>query len=265
MLRVRTAQREAVSAALFQAGAAATQDDGGALVTHFPDADAASNAAAAARAADPAARTELAPSPDVDYSAWRASVGAWEVGRLTVCPPWMAEGRDPAWTIVIDPAMAFGTGEHPTTRGTLLLMQDVVRPGDTVADLGSGSGVLAIGAAKLGAARVIGIEHDPIAATSAEHNVRANGVDDRVTLLTGDAGTLLPLLTPVRVVLANIASLALLQLLPVMHAALAGDGAAVISGVLASEAEVFRSGMRDWRMTREHLEGDWWTAALAKR
>ena len=265
MLRVKSARRDAVYATLFAAGAAAIHDEGGSVTTHFPREEEARSAAAAIEGVDADAVIELSPSPDVDYSQWRASVGAWEVGNLTVCPPWLAAGRDPARTIVIDPAMAFGTGEHPTTRGTLLLMQQVVRPGDTVLDVGSGSGVLAIGAARLGAKRVIGVEHEPDAVTSAEANVRMNGVEDRVSLLAGDARTLLPLLGPARVALANIASLALLQLLPVIHAALEPGGAAVISGVLTTESAVFRSGLAHWQLVDEHVESDWWTGILGRR
>jgi ribosomal protein L11 methyltransferase len=264
MLRVHTTQREAVIAALFDAGAGAIQDEGPSITTHFPDDVATRGAAAAVARVDSAASIEIEDTPPADYSTWRASVSAWEVGALTVCPPWLASGRDPAKTIVIDPAMAFGTGEHPTTRGTLLLMQNVLRPGDSVADLGTGSGVLAIAAAKLGAAGVAGIEHDVDAIANAEANVRANGVDRSVAIVAGDAGTLLPLLAPVRVVLANIASLALLQLLPVIGAALSADGVAVISGVLVSESQGFRARMQDWRTLEEHVEGDWWTAAIAR-
>jgi ribosomal protein L11 methyltransferase len=264
MLRVRTRRRDAVSTALFDAGALAVEDSGEDITTHFPDEPGANAAADAVRRADPSADITFADSPDVDYSQWRASVRAWEIGELTVAPPWLAAGRDNARSVVIDPALAFGTGEHPTTRGALALVQRVLRPGDFVADLGTGSGVLAIAAAKLGAARVVGIEHDPNAAASAEGNVRVNGVGERVTIIAGDAGTLLPLIAPVRLILANIASLALLQLLPSMHDALTSDGEAVISGILGSEAEAYRPMMRGWQITREHLEDEWWTAAIAR-
>jgi ribosomal protein L11 methyltransferase len=264
MLRVRTRQREAVSAALFKAGALAVLEENDAISTHFPPDVDLGVAEEAVRRADPSASVELSDSPDVDYSAWRGSVRAWNVGAITVAPPWLAHGLDATRAVVIDPALAFGTGEHATTRGVLALMQRVLRPGDVVADLGTGSGVLAIAAAKLGAARVIGIEHDPDAVASAEENLRINGVDARVTVVTGDAGTLLPLVAPVRVVLANIASLALLQLLPSIHDALTQDGEAVISGILQSESEFFRSRMRSWRITSEISEDDWWTAAIAR-
>ena len=83
--------------------------------------------------------------------------------------------------ITIDPGMAFGTGHHPTTRMCLELLESHVQPGDRVLDLGCGSGILSIAAAKLGAAEVFGLEIDPIAVSVAERNLRENGVQDTVT------------------------------------------------------------------------------------
>jgi ribosomal protein L11 methyltransferase len=169
--------------------------------------------------------------------------------------------------IVIEPAMAFGTGEHETTRGVLLLMQDVIRAGDRVADLGTGSAVLAIAAAKLGAARVAAIELDPDAIGNAEENVAVNGMGDRVTVIEGDAALLLPLVSPVRVILANIISSVLLELAPAMRDALAPDGRVILSGILASE----RAAMLDalaaagWGLESDYTEGDWWSGVIARR
>ncbi|CAN5182984.1 50S ribosomal protein L11 methyltransferase [soil metagenome] len=265
MLRVRTTRTADVSAALFVAGAQALQEQAGSVITHFPTEADARSAAGQIALLDPAARLDLGETHEADYSRWRASVGAWEVGAITVAPPWLGAGLDPAHTVLIDPAMAFGTGEHATTRGAIALMQRVLRSSDTVADLGTGSGVLAIAAAKLGAGRVVGIEHEPEAMGNAEANVEANGVAGRVTMIQGDAGTLLPLIAPVRLVLANIASLALLQLMPVIADALTPDGEAVISGILTSEVPGFHARLTAWRITHELVEDDWWTAALALR
>ena len=80
---------------------------------------------------------------------WKQALTAQRVGRLTVTPPWLATGLDPETTIVIEPGMAFGTGDHATTRSVVQLLQDVVRSGDSVADLGAGSAVLAISATGL--------------------------------------------------------------------------------------------------------------------
>jgi len=265
------ALRDAVSAALFGVGAQGLLEDGEALVTVLAsDADAAQLDAfvGAVRAVDSAALVELRALPDVDWSeAWRAGIAAHDVGTLTIVPPWLAEGRDPARTIVIDPAMAFGTGEHETTRCVVRLMPDVIRAGDTVADLGAGSAVLAIAAAKLGASRVAAIELDGEAIPNAEHNVAANGVSDRVLVLEGDAAVLLPLVAPVRVVLANILSSVICALLPVIGAAVPAGGAAIFSGILGSERDdvlAALSAAGGWRVTREESEGEWWAVAVER-
>jgi ribosomal protein L11 methyltransferase len=169
--------------------------------------------------------------------------------------------------VVIDPGMAFGTGEHPTTRGVVRLMQGVVQPGDRVADLGSGSAVLAIVAAKLGARSVVAIELDPDAIGNAEENVARNEVAETVRVVEGDAAVLLPLVAPVRVILANIISSVVTDLLPVMANALLPDGRAILSGILLEERDemtrVLESG--GWRVLAEEREEIWWSAVAARR
>jgi ribosomal protein L11 methyltransferase len=166
--------------------------------------------------------------------------------------------------LVIEPGTGFGTGEHETTRGALFLLQDVVHAGDVVADLGCGSAVLAIAAAKLGAARVAAIELDGEAISNAEENVAHNGLADRITVIEGDAGALLPLLAPVRVVVANIISSVLVELLPIVAPSLTPDGVVVIGGVLVVEREAFIGVIAadGWRVVREYAEGEWWAAEL---
>ncbi|MHB1312755.1 MAG: 50S ribosomal protein L11 methyltransferase, partial [Gemmatimonadaceae bacterium] len=222
----------------------------------------------AVRGADAAARVEVSALPDVDWSQeWRARIGAHEVGGLTIVPPWLAEGRDAATTVVIEPQMAFGTGEHQTTRCMVRLMQGVIRAGDTVADLGAGSAVLAIAAIKLGAARAAAIEMDHDAIANAELNVAQNGVAGQVTVLEGSAALMLPLVAPVRVVLANIISSVLVELLPPIAAAVPVGGAAILSGILVSEREVMLEIIATdghWRVVSEEREGDWWAVALER-
>jgi ribosomal protein L11 methyltransferase len=168
---------------------------------------------------------------------------------------------------VIEPAMAFGTGEHETTRGVVRLLQSVIRAGDIVADLGSGSAVLAIAAARLGAARVVAIELDHDAIGNAEENVARNGVSDRVTVIEGDAALLLPLVAPVRVVLANIISSVLVELLPAIADALSRDGAAILSGILVEERPEMMRVLESagWSVVSEDREGQWWSVSIARR
>ena len=114
----------------------------------------------------------------VDWSTrWRDGLGPRRFGRLTVVPSWIERRPRPHRSaVVLDPENAFGSGEHGSTRAALTLLERHVRPGDRVLDLGSGSGILAIAAVKLGAARAVGMEKDPEANPVAWRNAERNGV-----------------------------------------------------------------------------------------
>jgi len=255
-------------AALFEMGSQGVHEAAGELVTHFEDSADADAIVAAVRAADPSAEVSATLIPAVDWAEeWKKGVRAHELGVLAIVPPWLAEGRDPARTIVIEPEMAFGTGEHETTRGVVRMLPAMIRPGDRVADLGAGSAVLAIAAAKLGASRVTAIELDHDAIANANENVQRNGVADIVTVIEGDAGLLVPLVAPVRVVLANIISSVLRAMLPAIAGALAPDGEAALSGILLEEREEMLAFLADagWTLLQEDREGQWWSARIARR
>lgn len=254
--------RELVAAAMFDAGADGLQESATGYVTHLPDTVDAEAFVARVRAADEDLQASVSPLDDTDWSEkWKERITAHQLGALTVTPPWLAEGRDPATTIVIEPAMAFGTGEHPTTRGVVRLMQGIIRAGDSVADLGAGSAVLAIAAAKLGAARAFAIEIDPDAIGNAEENVARNGVADRVAVLEGDAALFLPLVGPVQVILANIISSVLIALLPLMAQHLAPGGAIILSGIMREERETMLAALaaQGWVVDAEDAEEQWWS------
>lgn len=258
--------RAAVIAALFGAGAEGVQELDDAVITHVADADP-SRITQGVRAADAAATVTFAPTPDVDWSSeWRSRISAHRVGMLVVSPPWLADNYPATECIVIEPQMAFGTGEHETTRGVLRLLGGIIRPGDVVADLGAGSAVLSIAAAKLGASRVVAVELDPEAIGNAEANVRRNQVGDRVKVLEGDAFVMLPLIAPARVVLANIIWPVLERLLPFIAAALTPDGVAVLSGLLAEERPAIEAALArgSWRITAVDVEGLWWSASIVR-
>jgi ribosomal protein L11 methyltransferase len=246
--------REAALAALFGAGAQGVHEDGVRLVTHFPPGADVDAVRAAVVAAVPQAVATQEPLPAVDWSeAWKARIGAHAVGALTIAPPWLADGLDPARTIIIEPGMAFGTGEHATTRGVARLLPAVLRPGQTVADLG--------------AARVYAVEVDPDAIPDAEANVQRNGEGARVHVFEGDAEALLPLLAPVDVILANIISSVLVMLLPAMAAALAPGGRAILSGILREERDGMVATLQaaGWEVVAEDTEEPWWSVTVARR
>jgi ribosomal protein L11 methyltransferase len=247
---------------LFAAGSLGVQEEGTAIITHFPPGTDSLSIEAAINAVDSHAIVSTAVAPEADWSEWRASVREHQLGRVSIAPPWLASG-DPM-QIIIDPAMAFGTGEHATTRGVVRLMQKLPSIPETVADLGAGSAVLAICAAKLGAKRVAAIELDHDAIGNAEENVQTNKVDDVVKVIEGDAGVLLPLVAPVGLVLANIISSILLELLPAIHDALTADGHAILSGILAEERPVIVEAIQGgWEIISEDLEDNWWSVLIA--
>lgn len=264
LLAVRVRPRsnhDGVVAALFDAGSMGIHEDGDTLVTNLPlDGDVALLRKSVADA-DPGAEVDVTTVTPPDFSEWRGTVGAHAVRRITVAPPWVDVGPSEI-VIRIEPAMAFGTGEHATTRLCLSLLQRLIRPGDTVADLGSGSAVLSIAAAKLGASRVAAIEIDPDATANAHENVARNDAGATVHLFEGDAAVLLPLIAPVRVVIANILSSVILEVLPVIRDALTPDGEAILSGIMLEEREMMRESLAraGWAITLEESEGEWWSA-----
>jgi len=260
--------REAALAALFAAGAQGVHEDGLAFVTHFPPETDVHGIALAVRDADPGADVTVGRTSDTDWSeAWKGLLSTQTVGSLHIAPPWLAGDLDPTRTIVIDPGMAFGTGDHPTTRSVARLMQRLPVSGARVADLGAGSAVLAIAAAKLGARNVAAVELDPDAIGNATENVERNGVGDVVHVIEGDAKILLPLVAPVEIILANIVSSVHLELLPVMAEALATRGRLVLSGILREERTMM-TGLLDasgWIIDEEDNEDIWWSATVSRR
>jgi ribosomal protein L11 methyltransferase len=149
----------------------------------------------------------------------------------------------------------------------LTLLSRTVHSGDRVLDLGSGSGILAIAALKLGAARAIGIEIDAEANEVAVRNGVRNGVVDRVEFVEGDAAFLAPLAGPADVLLSNILRTVNTALLPVIAKALAPGGIAIFSGMEQSEAEDFRYTLAHagYLPVQETVDSGWWGIAAQRR
>jgi ribosomal protein L11 methyltransferase len=207
--------------------------------------------------------------PNEDWEReWRRGLAPRKVSnRLIVKPSWTEWEASPGEVVVqIDPQMAFGTGEHATTRSCLRLLDDALRPGDRVLDIGSGSGILAIAAALLGAREVVAVESDPDANLNARDNFVLNCAADRIQLHERLADA--PLLASLGffdVILANILSGVIRPLLPALRDALAPGGRLIVSGILDRErdevvaaAETAGLGLR-----REELEEEWWSGLMA--
>ncbi len=123
-------------------------------------------------------------------NAWKQHYRVLRVGeRIVVVPSWLEHQPEPTDVVLqLDPGMAFGTGLHPTTQLCLGLLEHYVRPGQRVLDLGTGSGILAIAAARLGAGHVLALDNDPVAVAVAAENIARNGVSTTVTVAEGSLG-----------------------------------------------------------------------------
>ena len=163
--------------------------------------------------------------------AWKIHFRPFAVGRLWITPTW-DHTAPPNGSVVIelDPGMAFGSGLHPSTQMCLMLSSRRLQGGETVFDVGTGSGILAIAAAKLGAARVLARDNDPVAVEVARHNVAYNRVADRVTVEEGDL--LRGVEAQAHLILANLIADVHLDFLPQARPRLRPGGSLAASGVI---------------------------------
>lgn len=200
-------------------------------------------------------------------TAWQAhSVPRQRVGqRLMVAPPWdlPAPGRSKRVLMQIEPAMAFGTGTHPTTRSCLLFLEQCIDEGKagSLLDVGTGSGILAIAAAKLGAVRVTGVENDPVALSAAKENAALNGVASRIvfrkTIPRGAGHACL---------VANLTAPVLIALAPVLVRSVPKRGKIILSGMLREQAAVVLERFRPSALLlKSRKSGAWVTLLLARR
>jgi len=194
---------------------------------------------------------------------WKRGLGVRRVGsRIVVHPSWMPPGDVSPDDVVIllDPGMAFGTAEHGTTRGCLRLLEEQVRRGDRVIDIGAGSGILSIAAAELGATGVVAIEGDPLACEALRENLERNGVEDLVSVerswtSSGD----LSVRTAVDGVVANLETGLLIPLFPGLRSVVADDGWLIVSGILDHEWDRVACTVRahGLRLVRVDEDGEW--------
>lgn len=166
-------------------------------------------------------------------NAWKDHFFAHRVGeRLVVKPSWREfTGGPDDLVVTLDPGMAFGTGLHPTTRLCLLALERIVRPGDRVFDVGTGSGILALAAARLGAASVLAVDLDDVAVTAARANVVANRLEARIETALGSTEAAPPGAT-YDLVVANIIARVIVDIAADLAARVRPGGLLVASGIL---------------------------------
>ena len=194
--------------------------------------------------------------------------------RIHIVPDWMRgepvpDGRVPLY---LNPGLTFGTGAHPTTQLCLELLEEVLRPGDKVLDLGCGSGILAIAALALGASRAVGVDIDPKAADVAFENAALNGIGpDRLSVYAGDVLSDKKLAARLelgqnRVVLANIVADVIIPLSVKAGEFMTEDGVFLTSGIIEGREDEVKAALEQngFAITR-HLERGGWHAFQARR
>lgn len=186
-------------------------------------------------------------------------------GRIVIKPTWEpyhAQGDE--IVIDIDPGMAFGTGTHPTTKACLQLIEEVVAKGDisSMLDVGTGSGILSIAAARLGVPKVIAIDIDSTALKVAEDNILLNSVDGPVRVIEI---SLDKISIEFGLVVANIIAEELVRLSSLLKERVTADGYLILSGIISEKADMVMESFESLTLEKEVREGEWFSLLFRKQ
>lgn len=269
LLRTPAAHHEVLIAELLDLGAEAFAEADNVLRAYVPAAAWSEPHRAAVRAVlhreDSGGMMDVREVPAQNWNAaWEASITPVLVEPFLITPTWrpIPDPPEDLHVLEINPKMSFGTGHHETTRLMLRLMPDHVPAGARVLDAGSGTGVLAIAAARLGAAHVVAFDMDPGTEENIHENVTRNAVVDRVETFIG---TLAKAPTGLYdVVLANINLNTLIAYLPGFVERLAPGGHLLLSGLLSTDRDAMREATARFPLTEsaDATEGTWWAVAF---
>ncbi|MBN2356899.1 50S ribosomal protein L11 methyltransferase [candidate division KSB1 bacterium] len=202
--------------------------------------------------------------PEQDWNKeWKKHFHGFALSRkIFIKPTWeKAPGKHYPCLIEIDPEMAFGTGTHATTRLCLQLLESTIRGGEQVVDIGTGTGILAIAAAKLGARRIYAFDLDPIATITAVKNARQNGVGEQIAFYTGTLSAVCPGRIRPDIVFANVNRREIVKMLPLMKKLLDYPKNLIVSGILVEErAKIETDLLRFGFVISEFLSAEEWIA-----
>ena len=198
--------------------------------------------------------------------AWKKYYHPIRIGRVTVVPAWEEYTPSEGELILrMDPGMAFGTGTHETTRLVMEMLSDEIRGGERLLDVGTGSGILALAAAKLGAKVCYAYDIDPVAVRVAKENIEKDGAEN---VYCGVADLLDGVDTsePYDFVVANIVADIILRLLPSLGSVMKQGARAILSGIIGGRADDIRSVLSSYGFTlvREAEERDWYALLIQK-
>lgn len=194
--------------------------------------------------------------------AWKVNYHPIRLGkRLLIRPLWVEMDIPPdVIELALDPGMAFGTGTHPSTQLCLEALEDLVQPGTKVLDLGSGSGVLAIAAVKLGAAQVYALDTDPIAITATEQNAAANNVGDKIVSAQGSLENVVTSARRFDLIAVNILARIIIPMCEQgLGQTVRPGGLAIFGGIIEEQADDVEAALRKTGLTpyKRRLQGDW--------
>ncbi|MEX0680869.1 MAG: 50S ribosomal protein L11 methyltransferase [Balneolales bacterium] len=190
---------------------------------------------------------------------WEKSLQPITVGSFYICSTW---GKDPPpdgkVSIRIDPKMAFGTGYHETTRLMLRMLSSIIREGDRVLDVGTGTGILAFAALKLGASHATGVDIDTWSYENALENARINGLSDRFDMNLGTAG-IIDKNAQFEVILANINRNTLLDIAEPLTRNLSPDGSLLLSGITRADEDTINRNVHYASLNKKQVmeENEW--------
>ena len=191
---------------------------------------------------------------------WKNHFPMLKIGRIIICPSWIQHAAEKDEVVIeLDPGMAFGTGHHPTTKMCILEIEKLFNAGtrQRVLDIGTGSGILAMVAATLGAKSVLGIDTDPLAVTAALLNVKTNKLKDKIEIIQGTTES--NNLSQYDLVVANLYSKVIIEIGHSIMSKIDRNGVVILSGIMKDKLEEVIISLRTYNFVLDHYltEGDW--------